>query len=304
VSATGIYFRNVVDSAGKLPTRLVANTNMLIPGTKVKFGSTAPPSASDGSLVFLGLDNEDAPTLGGIYLAPLKSTPALTTLVAIGGPVPGVAGETFKALGEGLSYDGRFVGFWGAWGTATRTVELKCPTDGNPDLLAYCTGKTVQVPVNQGIFVYDRTSGSAKLIARTGSAYQDFLFWVFSGRAPGTGDSDDSLELARWRSSAFVAVSNNGGVPATAFKALQPAGAQGIFLRPKPGAGTRTVLLTGSDARRLDPEAPAGSTVTAVGIERDGFRGCKLALTGSALNPITSESWAGVYVVRSGACTS
>ena len=64
------------------------------------------------------------------------------------------------------------------------------------------------------------------------------------------------------------------------------------------------MLLTGSDARKLDPEAPAGSLVTALGIERDGFRGCRLALNASALNATTSASWAGIYLVRGGACTS
>lgn len=57
VSATGIFFRNVLDGAGKLPTRLIASTSSLIPRSKVTFGSTAPPTASDGNLVFLGLDN-------------------------------------------------------------------------------------------------------------------------------------------------------------------------------------------------------------------------------------------------------
>lgn len=218
-----------------------------------------------------------------------------------------MSGERFNALGESLSFDGSFVGYWGAWGSATRTVQLTCPEDGNADLIAYCrslspASRVKTVPVNQGIFVYDRKSGGTKLIARTGSSYLDFQFWTFSGRRPGAGDSDDSLELARWRSSAFVAVSNNSGAPAMAFKALQLAGAEGIFLRPKPGTKVRAVLLTGSDGTKLDPEAPAGSTVLTLGIERDGFRGCKLALTASAANDTTS--WAGIYVVRSGACTS
>lgn len=308
ISRTGIYFRNAFDSAGTLPTRLIADSKTRIPnqpaGGVVTFGSTAPPSAVDGRAVFVGLDNEESPTLGGIYLAPLRDRPALKTLVAIGGSVPTIAGAKFNALGEGLSFDERFVGFWGAWGTEKRTVQLVCPEDGNPDLIESCEDKTVQVPVNQGIFLHDSDTGTTRLVARTGAAYRDFLFWVFSGRPPGTGDSEDTEEAARWRSSAFVAITRNGGTPATAFKALQPDGKQGIFLRPKPTAAIRTVLLTGSDARKLDPEAPAGSLVTTLGIERDGFRGCRLALNASALNATTSASWAGIYLVRGGACTS
>jgi hypothetical protein len=303
-SKTGVFFRNVIDSAGTLPTRLVANSSIAIPGTSVNFGSTAPPSAANGSLVFLGVDNEDLPTVGGIYSAPLRYRPALTRRIAIGGPVLGVAGATFSRLGEGLSYEGRFIGFWGAWGTATRTVHLVCPTDGNPDLIAACEDETVQVPANQGIFVHDIKTGTTRLIARTGTAYKDFQFWVFSGRPPGVGDSEDAEEPARWRASSFVAVNNKDGVAVTAFKALTPADLQGIYIRATPTAAIRTLLITGSDARKVDVEAPAGSSVTALGIERDGFRGCKLALNMSALNPVTSESWAGVYVVRAGACTT
>lgn len=308
ISKTGVYYRNVVDDAGTRPTYLIANTKTRIPnqatGGTATFGSTAPPSAAAGKVVFVGTDNEDAPMLGGIYLAPLTNKPALRTLVEIGGSVPGVPGQKFTNFGEGLSFDGRLVGFWGAWGAATRTVNLICPTDGNPDLLAVCKDKTVQVPVNQGIFVYDLSNGSTKLIVRTGAAYRDFLFWVFSGQPPGTGDDQGTLEPARWRSSAFVAVQLNGTAPATAFKALQPTGVQGIFLRPWPTAMVRTVLASGANARLIDPEAPAGSLVTALGIERDGFRGCRLALNASMLNATTSESWAGVYIVKSGACSS
>jgi hypothetical protein len=304
VSKTGVFYRNVLDGAGALPTQLIASSNTLIPGTTTTFGSTAPPSASGNKVVFLGVDNEENPTLGGIYLAPLAPTPTLKALVTIGGAVPGVAGQTFNRLGEGLSFDGRFVGFWGAWGSTTRTVELKCATDGNPDLIASCQNLTVQVPDNQGIFVHDTLNGVTKQIARTGGTKLDFLFWVFSGRPPGVGDEEGSLETARWRSSAFVSLTAKDGKPVTAFKALLTTGVQGIYLRPTPTAAIRTVLETGTDARKIDPEAPVGSLITALGVERDAFRGCRLALNASALNAVTSESWAGIYIVRSGACTS
>ncbi len=76
--------------AATSPVVLIANnTDTLIPGTDTVFGSTSPPSAANGQVVFAGFDNEEAPTLGGIYLAPLQSEPPLTTLVSIGEQVPG-----------------------------------------------------------------------------------------------------------------------------------------------------------------------------------------------------------------------
>ncbi|HEX6975290.1 MAG TPA: hypothetical protein VF147_12885, partial [Vicinamibacterales bacterium] len=72
---TGVYFRDVSANQGTSPVQLVANTDTVIPNPAgaptVKFGSTAPPSAANGYMVFTGLDIEDAPTRGGIYRAPL-----------------------------------------------------------------------------------------------------------------------------------------------------------------------------------------------------------------------------------------
>ena len=79
-------------SGGTNPVVLIANSlDTLIPGTNTFFGSTAPPSAANRQMVFAGFDNEDDPTLGGIYLAPLDGTtqPPLDPLVEIGGQVPG-----------------------------------------------------------------------------------------------------------------------------------------------------------------------------------------------------------------------
>ena len=39
----------------------------------------------------------------------------------IGSQVPGeAAGVTLTKFGEGLSFDGRYVGFWGSWGSESR----------------------------------------------------------------------------------------------------------------------------------------------------------------------------------------
>jgi hypothetical protein len=304
---TGVYFRDL--GTPDQPVKLIAGATTPIPGGDgTTFGSTAPPSAAAGKTVFTGWDNEATPTKGGIYLAPTSDTPSLTTVVAIGDQVPGqVPAEYFTNVGEGLSFDGRYVGFWASWGSETRTIVLTCPTDGNKDLVAFCNetypnGYTTQVPVHQGVFVADTTTGVIKPVAASGSRFGGFQFWVFSGRPPGTGGGDEvTLEPARWRSSAFVALSSSGmtsGQYQVAFKAAPVAGGSGIYLTQGPGDDQPlvTVLDTTTAGTAVDPNAPAGSTVTAVGVERDGFRGRWLAINASMLDAATSESWAGIYL--------
>jgi hypothetical protein len=254
--------------------------------------------------------------------------------------VPGESrNDTFNGLGEGGAFDGRFVGFWGAWGEDTKIVRLYCPTEGNRDRIDYCNQELVcegekvgapniicdetgcyqdkPVPVNQGIFVHDIDTRSTRIVAKAGAPFDDFLFWNFSGKTPcvGSGHSDDGAEddgePARWRSSAFVAVS--GGVGATfntAFKArtgdlvdgvyVDPV--DGIYLRKGPGQGQAvvTVLDTTMDGQLLDPEAPVGSTIAELGLEREGLRGDWLAV--SAKMGIEGgeeeDDMAGVYLTR------
>ena len=309
-------------AGGASPVRLIAdNTSTFIPDTGTVFGSTAPPSAADGMAVFAGFDNEDDPTLGGIYLARLTgSEPPLATLVSIGEQVPGEASEArFNRLGEGISFDGRFVAFWGAWGSATKTLVLQCPTEGSNDRVAYCNnqyphGFTTHVPVHQGIFVYDRVTRQLRVVAKTPDDFDDFLYWNFSGHVPGTGEGDG--EPARWRSSAFVAVSGladgsliDAGFD-VAFKARHGdvvAGAyvdpvDGIYLRHGPGQSPLATLVeTGMPGTTLDPEAVDSLTasalpVTGMGIERDGFRGSSLVVSVSMGSEETG--WAGIYMTQ------
>ena len=315
VSKTGVYYRDM--NVANSPVTVIADSNTLIPGTSTLFGSTAPPSAANGHVVFTGLDIETAPTLGGIYIAPMASKPTLTPLVTIGSPVPdsaGVAltdGSTFTQFGEGLSFDGRYVSFWGAWGTdGTRNVTLNCPGDGNADLIAACqaqsggTGVTVlPVSVDQGIFVYDTQQNKVWMAARSGpgntAQFQDFLFWVFSGN-PKTTDG----EPPRWRSSAFAAVDGARGV---IFKGAlsTPTGATGVtpasglygsaLLAGNAGMGpVFKVVALGDDMATLDPAAPAASAITSLGIEREALRSGWFVLTASSLNA-AAESWAGLY---------
>ncbi len=338
-SRTGVYYRDLQDApaGGESPAVLIANNDQtLIPGTDILFGSTAPPSAAIGPpptydhqlVVFAGFDNEDNPTAGGIYLTPLTGlSPPMLPLVEIGSPVPGdTNGNVFNRLGEGVSFDGRFVAFWGAWGSKSKKLILQCPDHGNRDRIRYCrklypNGFQTSVPVFQGIFVHDILTGQTTAVAKSPDDFDDFVFWNFSGRVPGTGGGDDDGELARWRSSAFVAVSglvdgihtdpgyhvafkSRTGIvdPKTRYYANP---IDGIYLGngPKPRL-INTLVETGMDGTLIDPEAvdPEVSSgdstplpVTEMGIERDGFRGNSIAVT---VTMGTEEvGWAGIYLL-------
>ncbi len=342
VGKTGVYFRELRDepSGGDSPAVLIANnTDTLIPGTRTVFGSTAPPSADLGRAVFVGFDNEDAPTLGGIYAAKLHFQSWPVALVEIGGRIPDSKKDRFTALGEGVAFDGRHVGFWGAWGKDTRTVRLYCREEGNRDVIDYCNQRLVcsdtaetlgdpnsvcddvtdpyfgsrcyvnkEVPVNQGFFVHDIKSRKTYTVAKTGSRFDEFLFWNYSGKPPCSGNShsdeggDDDGELVRWRSSAFVAVGGKGGASFNAvFKARTRESVHGIYLKKGPGLSSMaTVLDTTMAGQDLDPEAPKGSRILELGVEREGMRGDWLAVNASmgVEDGEDEDGMAGIYVAR------
>lgn len=273
--------------------------------------------------MFAGFDNEWSPTQGGIYLAPLTGpTPPLVTLVRIGDGVPGEpVGVGFNKLGEGLSFDGRFVAFWGAWGSAVRTLILQCPEEGNKERIAFCnqvhpTGFQTTVPVSQGIFVHDLQTGQTSVVAKTPGDFTDFVYWNFSGRVPGSmGHPEDDGEPARWRSASFMSVSGlvDGGLADPAFHAVFKArtgqeinGAysnpiDGIYLRMGPEtSAVAAVVETGMDATLFDPEAIDPLTqeplsVTEMGIERESLRGQWLAIS-VRMGAHEESGWAGIYV--------
>lgn len=332
---TGVYFRNLVNGpvnggpgGGVDPTVLIANNAAtIIPGTTTVFGSVSPPSAADGMVIFAGFDNERAPTLGGIYLAPLAEKPPLTPLVRIGGRVPGEGvASTFRGLGEGGAFDGRYVGYWGAWGNETRTVRLYCPTEGNRDRIDYCNRNLVcetngaklgdpdsvcdetgchqdkEVPVHQGFFAHDTMGRGTRTVAKTGARFDDFLFWSYSGKTPCVGidghgeeSAEDDGEPARWRAAAYIAIAG----PWTAFKAIS-GDVVGVYLNRQPGQDIFTAVDTRMSGPDLDPEAPTASMVTEVAIEREGLRGAWLAISAKmAVEGGTEEDgMAGVYVTR------
>lgn len=338
VGKTGVYYRELTNvplsgpggtslepGGGILPVVLLANsTDTLIPGTDTVFGSTAPPSAANGMAVFAGFDNEDNPSLGGIYLAPLNGAqPELTPLVSIGGQVPGENRRArFNKLGEGLAFDGRFVAFWGAWGTATKTVNLQCSHEGNAARVAFCHaqhpdpgGYPVQVPVHQGIFVHDIRTGRTHTVTKTTDYFDDFLYWNFSGHVPGSDEEGDG-EPARWRSSAFVAVSGmvdgslNDPQFHAAFKGRKGKVVGGAYVDPidgiylAKGPGNRRILpliASGMAGTLLDPQAMDSETgavlpVTAMGIEREGFRGNAIVINAAMGSEETG--WAGIYLTE------
>ncbi|XSG83858.1 MAG: hypothetical protein ACPW60_08945 [Methylohalobius sp. ZOD2] len=334
IAKTGVYYRRLsgASGGGTAPVVLIANnTDTFIPGTNQVFGSTAPPSAVGNKAIFAGFDNEENPMAGGIYMASLtpykrNKQPMLESLVTIGSQVPGEPrNTTFNRLGEGVSFDGRFVAFWGAWGEATKTVRLYCPDEGNQDRRAFCksenSGSTYdpdidnwyqerQVPVNQGIFVHDTRRKTTFKVARTGeNDFTDFEYWNFSGKAPGVGEGEEDGELARWRSASFVAVSGKGANYHVAFKArkgdtdenhvyVDPV--DGIYLNEGPAqAQLLSLITTGMDGTAVDPEAVDPDTgdvlpVTEMGIERDGFRGDLIVI--NAKMGTEEEGWAGIYL--------
>lgn len=342
IGKTGVFVRDLNQPMS--PLTRIASSDTIIPGQDVpdggegvdelvRFGSTASPSADEGTVVFLGVDNEEAPTMGGIYSAPIAwagpgETP-LTPLVQIGSAVPGAdKGSVFTRIGEGLAFDGHRVGFWAAWGEEMREITLACPTDGNPDIIAYCQqqhpdGYTVEVPVHQGIFVHDLSTGVTEMVAQTGEdegSATDFLFWVFSGRAPDTGGGGDGggggghgggleaeeeeEELARWRNAAFVAVAsvngNGGGAYRVAYKAAIGE-TQAIGLGEGPGGAAEIVLATGMPASVLDPAASPTASIATVGIERESLRDGWFVVAASVEDEATEDgSFAGIFSVGKG----
>jgi hypothetical protein len=313
VSKTGVFYRNVLADGGKSAVQLIANASTVIPnqplGGNVTFGSTAPPTAVNGQIVFTAWDNEDNPTLAGIYLAPLTPNSPLRTLVGVQTQVPGEAeGTTFTQFGEGLSFDGRYVGFWASWGSETKTITLICPTDGNKDILAACNqmypnGFQTQVPIHQGVFVYDTFASQLIPIAKSPADFDDFMYWVFSGRPPGVGsggEGDDVVpEPPRWRSSAFLSTSGQaGGQFQIVFKA-KSGPVDGIYVAQGPAAAPiETIVDTTMPAQGFDPEAPATAYVVGVAFERESFRGNWFVFSGSMEDPATTEGMAGVYVAH------
>ena len=301
IAMTGIFYRDMLASGGTAPVRRIARTGTPIPGGGgAIFGSTAPPSAATdpgngrSKVVFAGFDNEDRPTAGGIYITYLDRPQSLRPIISLGDVVPGAPGFVFTGFGEAVSFDGRYVSFWGSWGKSKKIVHENCPTDGNKYLIAYCleqypNGADLTESVNQGVFRADTQNQTVRMVARTQkpTGFTDFLYWTYSGKPPGSPGGGDA-EPPRWRSSAFTAVTSL----ALAFKG-QKASIDGLYVYRR--GSVQTVLDTTMDGQSVDPMAPLGSLVSAIGLERDGFRGSWLAISAGMTNTTTAETWAGLY---------
>lgn len=131
----------------------------------------------------------------------------------------------------------------------------------------------------------------------------------YSGRTPCVGSSghaeegaEEDGEQVRWRSSAFVAVSGRVGATFQAAFKASTGTVDGIYLARGPGQGqaVETVLDTTMDGQELDPEAPEGSTISELGLEREGLRGnwlvvsAKMGIEGGE----EEDDMAGVYLTR------
>ena len=311
IARTGVYFREMLTGAS---VERIADSMTPIPGDSQGrfFGSTAPPSAAMGKAVFLGVDSEEAPTAGGLYLSSLGSSAAeISNLVSIHGLSDLVGGNGLESIGEALSFNGKSVAFWGAWGDEKIQQQVMCASDGNQAIRNYCIDQSpqkdgvyvFQVPRNQGIFVTDIETKDTRLVVKTGEEFDTFLSWNFSGRPPGAGESeepDSELELARWRSSSFLALDDQ----LIGFKA-EKLGlvSDDVFMQNRDGiylksaqmddSEIQAIVETGMEAGYLDSSAE-GMLIGSVGLERDGFRNGRLAFVASMAN--AAESWAGIYV--------
>lgn len=118
------------------------------------------------------------------------------------------------------------------------------PEDGNRELIEYCkelypNGYETTVPLYQGIFVHDIVTNLTLPVAKAANNFDDFVYWNFSGRMPGTGEGDDDGELARWHSATFAAVNgstlNNNTVARNVFKARKGQIVNGQYSNPVDG---------------------------------------------------------------------
>ena len=315
----GIYYRDVTALSGESLIQMIANPSTLIPGNTSKFGYLGAPNAVGNTTVFVGYDKKVAPTAGGIYSAPISSAPALTPLVTIGTPVPGeTETDTFTLFSDAVSFDGRYVSFWGAWGTDTTNLHVTC-SEGDAALQAYCltvfpSGYDAQVPVHQGMFVYDTTASTLTAVAKTGSGFTDFTYWPFVGTLPEEGIPDDvgggggngggggevevevPLEPPAFVMSPSIVVSSSvKNAYQVAFKA-KSGSVDGIYMTTGPDtAPITTVLDTTMLGTAVDGSSASTANINKLSLEREGMRGSWLVIGATMHDSATDTYPTGVY---------
>jgi hypothetical protein len=313
--AMGVYFRDLQASNGASPVELIASTvSTMIPNQGVRFGYIGAPSAVGSDVVFVGYNRKDSPAAGGIYYSPLLPAPPsgdptnLVPLVTIGSPVPGET-ATFNQFSDNISFDGRYVGFWGAWGTETTTRHITCPTDINPTVSAYCQtvfpdGYDAKVPVHQGIFVYDRQTQTITTIAKTANGFSDFTYWPFVGTPPevppttggGSGEVEVSLEAPAFvlTPNVVVAGSTTGGFQ-VAFEASTGT-ADGIYMASGQGLDKIvTAVDTTMPSTTLNINADPTSQIKSIYLGREGMRDNWLTIGSTMVDSATKATTSGIF---------
>lgn len=335
VSQTGVFYRQLAQQevGGDGEIFVVANSKTYIPDPTsncqtTTFGSTSPPSIANGKMIFLGLDIEENPKCGGIYEAKMESLnfPELNTIVNLETRVPG-EDVNFTIFGEGLSYDGESVAFWGAWGDEIETISLCCPKTGNKDRRAFCLNNDTNticddyapgdcdsgcyqnksVSVNQGVFVYNERSITSVAKGSTKSG-NNFVFWNYSGKPPSAGpsggghsrrlrklssptdgDDTDAAEPPRWRSSATVALSQHNSI---VYK-MKNNDKVGIYHWEEGLNSGRIIVETGQECTTLDAKGVNSDgdplVIESIAMERDSFRGTRLAISAACAELGTEE---------------
>ncbi len=206
------------------------------------------------------------------------------------------------------------------------------------NLALHHDGFEVHVRDHQGIFVYDIETGTTVLVAQTGNHDGDidsFVTWEFSGTVPNDGHDDhlgggnnhddgiptDQSERARWRMKTFAAIETATSFGSDeshfriAFKGfihnhfdktfMPPRPIESIFMAEGPvGDAPVVIVSTGDLGSTLDPDAPEGSTIRALGMEREALRDGWFVISAKMRNHDTDESWAGVYSSGSATNTS
>lgn len=315
---SGIYFRQLYtqNGYGEAMTMLIADQRTLMPtndpDAKIyEFGTFNSPTVYGDRVVFTGFDDPITRNAGGIFIANIEADPVIEKLVAIGDSFADLKIERIEQIGNDVSFDGQYVAFWASWGDVTRNIRLNCPTEGDPTLIAYCNGvdpaslydkekavwyQTKDVPAYQGIFLYNIKEGTLYLAAKTGRRVSDFVFWNYSGDVNGA-------DTPRWRPSVSLTTSNGDVVYKARFGKVDVDGryynpVDGLYMRD-PVANTPVLMLveTGMEGSYIDPTTPMGATyslpITNVDIDRDGFRGDKLAVLANMSDG--NVLWGGIY---------
>ena len=312
----GVYYR-AMDPANTSPIYSLRNTKTsLIPGlANTLFGYLSPPSAGGyDTAALIGLDkpivwtSTQNPTWGAVSKMHLTKNAYFPSYVKLGYKVPGVSGAAyFTRFGDTVSWNGRYILFWGSWGTAFKPVKMVCPTEGDPEAIQSCNAKyqttptpVMQVPVNQAIVIFDDRPKTSRLIDRTNGTGDDFVFWKYSS-ADQTWHPSIQLALDSEANSlpspqTWVAFKMRKGVIGPA-DGLWSSFSDHIYLTVGLNAKTDLLATGTTDGIVLDPKA-TGMKVVELELEREGLRNKILGVQARMQNLAGSGGLAGIYLSK------